>query len=95
MPWVISCSAPSTERAGMADSMKGMDMKKLDGLTGNEYDVEFIRQMVPHHDGAVIMAGEALRSSKHEEVKALAANIIRGQQMEIGQMKAWQKAWAK
>ena len=87
--------AINMQMAGMADSMKGMDMKKLDGLTGNEYDVEFIKQMIPHHDGAVIMAGEALRSSQHEEVKALAANIIRAQQMEIIQMRAWQKAWAK
>ncbi|MBV9217328.1 MAG: DUF305 domain-containing protein [Acidobacteria bacterium] len=87
--------AINMQLAGMEDSMKGMDMAKLSSLTGSSYDLEFINEMIPHHDGAVIMAGIALRQTAHTEIKDLAANIIRAQQMEIGQMKNWQKAWNK
>ncbi len=79
--------------AGMADSMIGMDMKNLDSLAGNAYDLEFIRQMIPHHQGAVIMAKEALQKSQKQEIKALAKAIIDSQEAEIKQMKGWETAW--
>ena len=87
--------AVNMQMSGMTDSMKGMDMAKLGSLSGNDYDLEFISEMIPHHDGAVIMAGEALRNATHDELKTLSANIIRAQQMEIRQMKTWQTAWNK
>ena len=87
--------AMNMEMAGMSDSMKGMDMKKLSGLTGNAFDLEFIKQMIPHHEGAVIMAKEALQKSTKDEVKTLAGAIIKAQDAEIKQMKEWQAAWSK
>lgn len=88
-------SALNMEMAGMADSMKGMDMKKLDSLSGNAFDLEFIKQMIPHHEGAVMMANAALQKSQKEEVKTLAKAIIKDQDAEIQQMKAWQVSWNK
>ncbi|HEX8251156.1 MAG TPA: DUF305 domain-containing protein [Pyrinomonadaceae bacterium] len=87
--------AINMEMAGMQDSMKGMDMKKLESLKGNEFDLEFINQMTPHHGGAVIMAKEALRKSQKEEIKTLANAIIKAQEAEIKQMKDWQASWSK
>jgi uncharacterized protein (DUF305 family) len=87
--------ALNMEMAGMSDSMKGMDMKKLDSLSGNAFDLEFIKQMIPHHEGAVVMAKEALQKSQKEEVKALAKAIIKDQDIEIQQMKTWLAAWSK
>ena len=48
-------------------------------------DREFLRSMIPHHAGAILMCGEApIRDS---EIKALCQEIITGQQREIEQMK--------
>jgi uncharacterized protein (DUF305 family) len=88
-------AAVNMEMSGMADSMKDMDMKKLDSLSGNAFDLEFIKQMTPHHEGAVLMAKEALEKSQKEEIKRLANSIIKDQEAEIKKMQAWQAAWSK
>lgn len=87
--------ALNMEMAGMSDSMKGMDMKKLESLKGNEFDLEFIRQMIPHHEGAIAMAKDALQRSAKDEVKGLANAVIKAQESEIKQMREWQTAWSK
>ena len=88
-------SAINMAMDGMAESMKGMDMDKLSALSGNTFDLEFIRQMIPHHKGAVVMAEEAINKSSRDEIKKLAKEIIKAQRAEIDQMAAWQKAWSK
>lgn len=88
-------SALNMAMSGMADSMKDMNMKALDTFSGNEFDLEFIKQMTAHHKGAVIMGKDALAKAEHPEIKALAQGIITAQEAEIGQMQAWQKAWSK
>lgn len=87
--------AINMEMPGMSDSMMRMDMKKLDTLKGNEFDLEFIRQMIPHHEGAVVMAKEALKKSTKDEVKTLAKAIIAAQEAEIKQMDDWRTAWVR
>lgn len=49
-------------------------------------DGQFLRSMIPHHSGAVLMCRRA--PVEDAEIRALCANIIRGQQAEIEQMKA-------
>lgn len=49
-------------------------------------DTEFLRSMIPHHSGAILMCREA--SLSDPEVKALCDGIIRSQRQEIDQMKA-------
>lgn len=87
--------AMNMEMMGMNDSMRGMDMKMLGTLSGNEFDLAFIKQMIPHHEGAVFMAKEALQKSTKPEIKTLAGAIIKAQEAEIKQMKGWQTAWSK
>lgn len=48
-------------------------------------DKEFLRSMIPHHSGALLMCREANLSD--QEIKDLCAEIIEGQQEEINQMK--------
>ncbi|MEP6849778.1 MAG: DUF305 domain-containing protein [Acidobacteriota bacterium] len=81
--------------AGMNDSMKGMSMKNLSSLSGSDLDLEFINEMIPHHQGAVAMANEALQKSQKDEIKTLTNGIIKAQNAEIKQMQAWQTAWKK
>jgi uncharacterized protein (DUF305 family) len=88
-------AAINMELRGMSDSMKGMDMKKLDGLTGKAFDIEFAKQMIPHHEGAVLMGREAIERSKRDEIKRLSNEIIKAQQAEIAKMNAWIKEWSK
>ncbi len=69
-------------------------MMKMDlGDADNEFDLRFINAMIPHHEGAVVMAQEALKKSTRPEVKQLAEAIITAQQQEIEEMKQWRKAW--
>ena len=88
-------SALNMEMAGMTDSMKGMDMTKLNSSSGAAFDIEFINQMTPHHQGAIVMAQEALTKAEHTELKTLANNIIKAQEAEIKQMQNWKTQWAK
>ncbi|MBL8552881.1 MAG: DUF305 domain-containing protein [Phenylobacterium sp.] len=53
-------------------------------------DGEFLRSMIPHHSGAILMCGKA--PIQDPELKRLCATIIQGQQDEIDQMNAMLKA---
>lgn len=76
----------------MAGDMTEM-MAKLQGLKGEAYDKEFLKQMILHHEQAIDMAKYADSNAKHDEVKTLARNIITAQESEIAQMKQWQQDW--
>jgi len=49
-------------------------------------DKQFLRSMIPHHAGAILMCEKA--SIKDPEIKTLCREIISSQQKEIAQMKA-------
>jgi uncharacterized protein (DUF305 family) len=57
------------------------------------FDRQFIDMMVPHHQGAVEMAKIAQQRAQRSEIKQMAEAIVRSQNTEIDQMKAWRKAW--
>ncbi len=78
--------------ADMAGDMVEM-MNKLKGLTGEAYDEEFLKQMILHHEQAIEMSVDADTNAKRQEVKDLAAGVIKTQTAEIKQMKQWQKEW--
>ena len=49
-------------------------------------DSQFIRSMIPHHSGAILMCEQS--KIKDSELKTLCETIVAGQQQEIDQMKA-------
>ena len=49
-------------------------------------DRQFLRSMIPHHAGAILMCQEA--SLRDQEITDLCRGIVAGQQAEIDQMKA-------
>ncbi len=63
------------------------------GIADANYDLRFIDAMIPHHEGAVVMAKAALEKSQRPEIKKLANAIIQAQNKEIAEMKQWRKTW--
>ncbi|MBY0316275.1 MAG: DUF305 domain-containing protein [Bdellovibrionales bacterium] len=49
-------------------------------------DKQFLRSMIPHHSGAILMCEEA--KINDIEIKTLCANIIEGQKKEVEQMES-------
>jgi uncharacterized protein (DUF305 family) len=78
----------------MSDQQKQGMMMNMDlGNADAEFDLRFIKAMLPHHEGALVMAQDALGKSSHPEIKKLAQDILTSQQQEIAQMKQWRKDW--
>jgi uncharacterized protein (DUF305 family) len=92
-----SNSTISQNSGGMNhDGMKagGMMNHNMDvGPADANYDLRFIDSMIPHHQGALVMAQEVLQKSKRPEVIKLAKSIITEQKKEIAQMQQWRKQW--
>ena len=78
------------------DGMKkrGMMNHNMDvGPADANYDLRFLDSMIPHHQGALVMAQEVLEKSKRPELIKLAKGIITDQKKEIAQMQQWRKQW--
>lgn len=87
-------ATPNNNSMDHGDSGSMSDMNEaLQGKTGDEFDKEFITQMIEHHNGAIDMAKQAQMNAGHDEIKNLSNEIITAQEKEINQMKQWQMDW--
>jgi uncharacterized protein (DUF305 family) len=77
---------PASQAFAAANAKMHKDMAI--SFTGNA-DADFVRGMIPHHQGAVDVAEIVLKFGKDAEVKKLATEIIAAQKTEIAQMRAW------
>ncbi len=71
----------------------GASMMQDLGNADEEFDLRFINAMVDHHQGAIDMANNILKTTQRAEIKTLAQNIIADQSKEISQMNEWKKSW--
>jgi uncharacterized protein (DUF305 family) len=89
---LVSTAATTFDKPSSSDSMTAM-VETLKSKTGDEFDEEFISQMIAHHEGAVEMAKLADQQAKHTEIKELSKAIIAAQEKEISDMEHWQNMW--
>ena len=83
-----AASSPSTRAFEDANAKMHRDMAI--SFTGNA-DIDFVRGMIPHHQGAIDMAKVVLQFGKDEQTKKWANEIISEQEREIAEMREWLK----
>ncbi|WP_295895908.1 DUF305 domain-containing protein [uncultured Bartonella sp.] len=81
--------------SGALDKVNEAMMKNMSIKMSGDADVDFIKMMLAHHQGAVDMAQVELQYGKDPEARKLAETIIANQQQEIKQMQDWLAAHDK
>ena len=86
--WGQSTSMDST--MDHSEMMSGMltpqQLSDLAALRGAEFDRAWLEAMIAHHEGAIEMAEDVLKSGQNVDVRSLAEDIISGQDTEITMM---------
>ncbi len=76
------------------DAMGKMHKDMMITYSGDA-DADFVRGMIPHHQGAIDMAKIELKYGKDPELRKLAETVVTAQEAEIKEMKAWLKKHGK
>lgn len=88
--WLKSWNESATMAPG--HSMDGMmgddDLKELEAAQGTEAAKLFLRQMVVHHEGAVMMAKTETSQGQNPEAIQLSKDIVTAQEAEIKEIQA-------
>ena len=61
-------------------------MRDLSELSGADLDRQFLTDMIPHHEGAIMMANSVRPYVTHEEISLMADAIVSTQAAEIALM---------
>jgi len=88
---------------GGEESAEGMQGTEDSGVSNSQtkgsfdeerpFDLQFIDQMIVHHQGAIMSSEHMVADSERPELRRLAENIQRSQSEQIEQMRAWREQW--
>jgi uncharacterized protein (DUF305 family) len=91
--WFGSKELESQEAAlqvlGLSPAEAGMEHSATDLANADDVNTAFAGMMIGHHTGAIRMAELAAEKADHEELRALADDIIAAQQREIEVIEAY------
>lgn len=87
--WLDDAGADMEHMGGMDDMgiVGEEDMSSVRKARGAVFDKLFLALMIAHHEGAIQMSQQVLKSTSNELVRALAQKIIDAQEAEIAEMK--------
>ena len=93
--WYQNWYGSTPPAGGMGMHMGGMtgEPDVLTSVSDADFDREFIIEMIPHHEMAVMMGQMLQASTERSEMRQLAENIITSQSKEIEMMRGWLKLW--
>jgi len=66
-------------------------MSHAEPATAHELDARIVAMMLPHHQGAIDMAFEALQRAQRRELREFAQQMIDKQQNELQQLQQWKR----
>jgi uncharacterized protein involved in copper resistance len=93
-PGQHGAAPPKGDNGPSSAAFRAINQKMHDGMdivfTGNA-DVDFVRGMIAHHQGAVDMARTVLAFGKDSQIRKLAEEIVKAQESEIALMQEWLK----
>ena len=88
--WLTDWNATDDDMAGMDHGTDGMmsddDMMKLKNASGTDAGALYLKQMIMHHEGALVMAQTELADGENADALALAEAIVSSQTAEITTM---------
>ncbi len=74
--------------------MGGGQMQEMGSFEEDKpFDLQFIDQMIMHHEGAIMSSQHMISDSKRPELQKLAEDIQRSQAEQVEQMQAMRKDW--
>jgi uncharacterized protein (DUF305 family) len=88
----MAMSADNPATAGYKAAMDKMHTDMMGMAYTGDADADFVRGMIPHHQGAIDMAKVELEHGKDPDMRKLAEAVIKAQETEIKQMQDWLKA---
>ncbi|MBW4623366.1 MAG: DUF305 domain-containing protein [Cyanosarcina radialis HA8281-LM2] len=72
--------APTTNK------MNASKLSQLNSLNGSQFEIEFMKTLISHHWGAIILGGQIIDRAYHHRLVDLAADIVSAQTQEINEL---------